>query len=558
MTMTFLAACNRQRARFLAALAAPAQAQADVLHDFLTRFATTAFGKQHGLGALRDAQEFKKAVPIRQYADFEPWLTQEVEAKSGTLGSDPVLRWLKTSGSTATPKRIPLTQYWLLQSRAPALYALWANYFAHHPDLLDTPHGVMDLSTTRDPPKEFLNGVPYQGITNRDTVYDATDWYPPWYDAPWFSPAMPETYHARMYHRIRYFVGEDLRAIVAINPSTIVALKFHIETHAARLVHDIAHGTLDGKVAFTPNPALAQRIAAIVADPGFTLKDIWPSLAVVSSWTSSSAGLYLDKLEALLPGVAVLPFMGCGSEGITTLPVDAHKTSLPLAVNHGYFEFLPAEQELSVLLQDGGYIDTLSFDALEVGREYHLIMSQGNGMFRLALGDIYRVGGFHGQVPRLEFTRREGIYHSFTGEKLTEPQFMQAITEAKEALGIQTGLVMTCPVWGDTPYYKVLVERPTARVSYDAAAFAQVIDARLSSLNEEYKSKRLSGRLGCIETHVVAPNAVDEAIERTRAKGNATQIKYKPFQRDAKLFALIVGHVGHGGQGSPSSAPWAA
>jgi len=68
------------------------------------------------------------------------------------------------------------------------------------------------------------------------------------------------TYADRMYLKIRHFVGKDLRCIVSVNPSTIVALVNHLAANTGRLIQDIHDGTCFGLPGdFEPEPKLAPR-----------------------------------------------------------------------------------------------------------------------------------------------------------------------------------------------------------------------------------------------------------------------------------------------------------
>src|SRR4051794_24184605 len=50
------------------------RAQVQTLLSHCAKAAGTEFGKAHGLGQVRSHQDFAKQVPLRTYADFEPYL----------------------------------------------------------------------------------------------------------------------------------------------------------------------------------------------------------------------------------------------------------------------------------------------------------------------------------------------------------------------------------------------------------------------------------------------------------------------------------------------------
>jgi hypothetical protein len=370
------------------------------------------------------------------------------------------------------------------------------------------------------------------------------DWQPPWYDAPWFTPDVPTNYDERMYYRLRYLVGNDIKTILAINPSTVVALKYHLTKNFPTLIKEIANGTVRGKSIQDPRPLLAKQLEKVAGNPDFSLKEVWPGLSLVVCWTAASASLYLPQLERLLPGVKILPFMTCGTEGVATLPIDDYLTTGPLAITQGFYEFVPAEIDIEALINKGELFDTLSFHELELGHEYHLIMSQANGICRLSVGDIYKVVDYYLDVPRIEFTRRQGTFYSFTGEKITETQILMAMEAAYKKHRLDNQLFICAPIWGEPPYYKLLVEvNPQLHPAHFRKTFADEVDHLLCQINEEYQSKRKSQRLDKLKIEFVPVGTIDNYHESKKNTTNATQFKYKPFQLNDMVFSEILSGV---------------
>jgi hypothetical protein len=540
----FKTRCFNEREKFLAALNNSRFTQDKVFNDIISNSKKTQFGKGHALSSVNKIKDYCQRVPIRNYEQFTPWLDKEIQQKGGVLTGSPIARWLKTSGSTGNSKKIPYTEHWMANYRVPALGVLFANYIHYCPEMLAHSYATLDTQTIREPTTEFLNGIPYQGISNRNTLINKFDWQPPWYDAPWFTPDVPSNYDVRMYYRLRHFLGEDLRAIFSINPSTLIALKHHLIKNFPTLLKEISDGTICGKEIGDANPSLAKKLEKLHGHTDFTFKDVWPNLSLIACWTAAAATLYLPQLEKLFPDVKILPFMTCGTEGIATLPIDDHLTTGPLAITQGFYEFLPAHLDIEEVIKEGKPVETLLFNELKLGEEYHLIMSQANGICRLAVGDIYKVIDFCGDVPRIEFTRRQGTYYSFTGEKVTETQMLMAIESTYKKHQLDNNLFICSPVWGDLPYYKLLVEikEELAQPQFKSI-FASDVDNLLCQINGEYRSKRESNRLGAIQVQFTQIGAIDSYHERKKATTNATQFKYKPFQQNDTVFTEILSGI---------------
>ncbi|MET9416911.1 GH3 auxin-responsive promoter family protein [Streptomyces klenkii] len=528
----------------------PVSTARNVFADILDQSADTEFGRAHGLHHVRTLGEWRRAVPIQQYEDVEPYIRRARQGLPAVLTRSRPYAFLKTSGSSGTPKHIPTTRHWRDRYRGPALYAQWGLYFEalSEADALTAPAAhipqVLDLSWERAPGWPGPEGErPVYSISNRPAAVSPHDWLPPWYNAPWLLAEPGESWEAALYRKLRLLAGDDVRAIVALNPSKIISLAQTLAASGERLITDLRDGTLNGgrHPALSPDRETADRLASVLDSTGgaLDLRDLWPRLELAVAWNSASAALYRDWLTEVLPGVRRLPFSTTGTEGIVTLPVDSHASAGPLAVGQGIYEFVPAEgaqtpDGLDALAPDAA---TVLFEELENGREYRLVMSQANGLLRYDVGDVYRVVGHYGATPRLEFTGRAGFRASFTGEKLTESQVHEAVVATLPAGPDERPLFTCVPVWGAPPRYHMVVEGAAALDLAGLESFARDIDTALRRVNIEYGEKRASRRLGRIEVTAAEWGAFARVSEqRLRARGTSSnQVKHHWLQRDQNI-----------------------
>ena len=210
-----------------------------------------------------------------------------------------------------------------------------------------------------------------------------------------------------------------------------------------------------------------------------------------------------------------------------------------IAVSQAYSEFVPSDVPLREIVERREYVKTLLFDELEEGNDYHLIMSQGNGFYRLWTGDIYRVDKIANGIPWIHFIRRDGVFHSFTGEKLTETQISESIKRTFQIHKMEMGLFMCGPSWGEPPHYTFMVE-VTSDNAHNSSVLATTLDSQLKVENIEYAAKRESNRLAPIEVITVESDAITRYVESKRASANANQYKYKPFQQDLDFLSAVI------------------
>ncbi len=88
----------------------PIKTQEKVLQSLLDKAKNTDFGKDHGFLDIQNYDEFKKAVPVRDYEGLKHYIERIREGKLDVLWKGRPLYFAKTSGTTSGAKFIPLTK----------------------------------------------------------------------------------------------------------------------------------------------------------------------------------------------------------------------------------------------------------------------------------------------------------------------------------------------------------------------------------------------------------------------------------------------------------------
>jgi len=166
-----------------------------------------------------------------------------------------------------------------------------------------------------------------------------------------------------------------------------------------------------------------------------------------------------------------------------------------------YYEFVP-EEEL-----DQPHKHFLQIDELEIGKRYCAYVTTYSGLYRYNMNDLIEVGGFYYGTPTVHMISKVNGIVSMTGEKLYEPQFIEAVHQAEEETGIKTKFFVG---FADVEqscyhfYYEFVNEKI---VQQQADEFTKVVDIKLQQINIEYASKRRSFRLGEPQAHILLSNA---------------------------------------------------
>lgn len=84
--------------------------QRKIFKNLMNVGSNTIFGADHGLADVKNHDDFKKQVPIRDYEELKPWVNQILEGKSDVLWKGKPEYFSKTSGTTSGAKYIPITK----------------------------------------------------------------------------------------------------------------------------------------------------------------------------------------------------------------------------------------------------------------------------------------------------------------------------------------------------------------------------------------------------------------------------------------------------------------
>jgi hypothetical protein len=96
---------------------------------------------------------------------------------------------------------------------------------------------------------------------------------------------------------------------------------------------------------------------------------------------------------------------------------------------------------------------------------------------------------------------------SMTGEKLYEPQFIDAVHKAEDLMGIKTKFFVGFADVRESKYH-FYYEFVDEHINQELAdEFTKVVDRKLQEINNEYESKRASFRLKLPQAHVLSTNA---------------------------------------------------
>jgi hypothetical protein len=496
------------RARALRrALSDPAAAQHRILRSYLARHGDTAFGRAHGFDAIQSAADFQKAVPLRRYDEYVPWIDRIRAGEPGVLTADPVERLVPSSGSTAAVKLIPYTAQ-LRAEFARGLAAWIADVFTRFPKArcgrAYWSISPMASFAPRPPsavPIGFEDDASYVGGAFRRAVQATLAMRPE-------VAALRDIASFRYATALELLRAPDLALISIWHPSFLSLLLESATAHWESLVADVRSGGATGALSAEssavfearPQPRRGAQLAEI--GPG-RFAAVWPRLALLSCWADAHAAEPAARLARAFPGVPLQPKGLLATEAFMTLPL-AHggQEGWPLALTSHFFELL-----------DDAERPRLAHE-VRAGDECALVVTTGGGLYRYRMQDRVRVVGFVGRTPSLRFLGKEDSVSDRVGEKLDE-RFVSAVLHGALSTAGDIRFSMLAPDYRDHKLgYTLYIEGATPDVATRLAA----MESELAK-NPHYRYARELGQLAPLRAFLIERGGDAVYMQRRSERG---------------------------------------
>lgn len=497
----------------------PRHAAEKTLRDILNISRDTVYGREHHFDIILQATNaadlfhlYQQYVPVNDsFETLRPYVERHKHGEENVLFPGKPDMYATTSGTTSEPKWIPMTHKYLKDVYGKMSH-IWTWNFVKHRNRIFGGHifPIVGKEVEGYAPDGTLFGS-VSGVLVRDI--------PPIIKKHYVAPASVMSigdYAARNYALMRLALQHrDVTLWATANPSTILELLRTVDEHAEELIEDIERGTLsqsfdiqteirDGlRPYMSPRPERAGELRQILREHGkLEPKHFWPLLQYLSTWKCGNTKIYMDKyMDAFDWNRTYYQELGyIATECRFGFALDATNESVLFPQFH-YYEFV-AEDEL-----DSPYKHFLQIDELEQGKRYCAYVTTYSGLFRYNMNDLVEVGGKFYKTPTVHMVSKVNGIVSMTGEKLYEPQFIDAVHKAEKETGIKTKFFVG---FADVKasLYHFYYEFADERIGQaEADEFTKVVDRKLQEINIEYESKRASFRLHEPQAHILLNNA---------------------------------------------------
>ncbi|MFN4248899.1 MAG: GH3 auxin-responsive promoter family protein [Flavipsychrobacter sp.] len=412
--------------------------QQSIFQQLLKVGSRTTFGKDHNLGEVKTYEEYKAAVPIRDYEAFKPYIEQIKAGQQNVLWKGKPMYFAKTSGTTSGVKYIPISKDSIHNHIDTARNALLC-YMAESGNTAFADGRMIFLSGS--PVLERVGGIPtgrLSGIVNH---------FIPGYlranQLPSYETNCIEDWEEKLGKIVGETIDKDMTLISGIPPWMQMYFDWLSEKS------------------------------------GKKIKELFPNLQVLVhggvNFEPYKAKLF-ESLGGPIDTIETFP----ASEGFFAFQDTLDKEGLLLNTNSGiFFEFIPAGEVFNE------NPTRLSLADVKVGENYALIINSNAGLWGYNIGDTVR---FVSTDPyRIVVTGRIKHYISAFGEHVIGEEVEHAILNAAATQNTRIIEFTVAPMIqteGELPFHEWFVsfeETPA-----DLVAFSKAVDDNLRKKNIYY------------------------------------------------------------------------
>ncbi len=517
----------------------PGVAQRQKLQQIINANINTSFGRTHKFDQISSLQDYQKFVPPAAYEHLKPYIDAVMAGQKKQLTEDEPFMFATTSGTTDTPKYIPINRMHL----ADYTHAFQIHNYHLVRDFWQATSGQFFIISSNDEEGLVPSGLPYgavSGLLNqRQSPLIRRHFAVP------YAVCKIKNVEMKYYLMLRTALTQNVTAFLACNPSSLILLADQLKEHSVDLIADIFDGSIKStylpstkwRDAFSnylkPNRQRARMLEKIMDEESILLpKTVWPQSTVISCWKGGPMSFYLEKLPEYYGNIPVRDFGYMASEGRGSIPISDDGAGGVLAITSHFFEFV-AEEDM-----ESPSPKFLTVEELDLHNRYYIFFTTNAGLYRYNINDLVEVVGFYGKTPIIEFVRKGLGISSITGEKITEEQVLTAFRQVTHQLNLDTINHFTAEVkLALPPYYVCFVEIDASLPHSVQEEFVRLFDQSLRCQNPEYEEKRYSNRLAMPKIEML-PAGTYKSLRQQRVMEGAPEAQVKiPFLSTSSSFA---------------------
>jgi hypothetical protein len=427
----------------------PEQSQEKWLFKLIETAKDTEFGKKYGFDSIKSAEDFAEKVPIHDYEGLKNYIARMMRGERDILWPGEINWYAKSSGTTSDKsKYIPVP---------------YTNLYHNH------------IGGSWDSLALLYHNRPNSEIFKRKNLVMAGSYTT--------LPEYPQTKFGDVSSILVAHMPAIGRAFYA--PESDVALIANFEEKIAKIAEVTSESTDIGMFGGVPTWIIVLFRMILEKTGKSNMLEVWPHLQV---YMHGGVGFepYRQTFKELIPSDDfVYQEIYNASEGYFGAQCDLDKNDILMMADNGvFYEFIPMEE------WGKEHPKTLTLANIEIGKNYALVISTNNGLWRYQPGDT------------IQFTRK--YPHCFQISGRTK-QFINAFGEEVMVGDTDRALAETCrqtncvmaeytagPVYfsGDRGKggHEWVIEFD--KMPSDLEIFRRILDESLQKINSDYEAKR--------------------------------------------------------------------
>jgi hypothetical protein len=479
-------------------LSHPVEVMDNTLNKIMTHQQQTVFGREYGFDLIRSSEEFSDRIPLSNYQTMKKYLEATYEnPNGGILTKEPVFWYLTTSGSSGTPKHLPVTEALAKTYTKGSMQILlpFMNVNPDNPKVFDGKFVVFAAAAQTGE----INGVPLgyaTGAFSRRAIGILKRLMVPGEDV--FNMSDMEE-KMRAYAQV--MATENITAIQGITTLSL-ALVRRMQNEYGPWLLDKLKGTEHEK-----------RLREAMRDDGnIEVSELWPSLRLFFCG-GIDTDPYREWIGNTLPNTTIWEAYG-GTEGVYGGQT-MNEPGIQLFPNTNFLEFIPEKES-------GKPNPTvIPLSDVKKGFRYEMIITNIGGYYRYRLGDMMTFTSTNPYTIRM--IGRTGKISNLCGEKLSDAHVSKAITTACLKTGAELmDFTAVAHIENGIPHYTIAgLFRDE---NFNKIEFVDSFEDALKSSNGEFKAVRETKALGPTKLVRMISSFYENLVEESHIQAKPTTL----------------------------------
>lgn len=424
----------------------PEEVQSELLTTLLSKAKNTEIGRRYRFAEFKDYETFADRVPISRYEDYQDLIERSRKGEANIFWPTPIKWFAKSSGTTSSKSKfIPVSNDSLENCHYAASKDLLCMYLNNNPDSQLFVGKSLRLGGSKELYKS--NGTVFGDLSA--ILIDNMPFWAEFSSTPSSEVSLMADWETKMQAIVSETIQENVTSLAGV-PSWMLVL-------------------------------LNEVLSTTGEDNLFA---IWPNLEVYFHGGVSFEP-YVKQYKQILPGDDFKYYeIYNASEGFFAIQDQNNSKDLLLMLDYGiFYEFIPMDTYGTKNEK------VIPLNAVEVGKNYAIIITTNGGLWRYKIGDTVR---FTSVNPyRIRVSGRTKHHINVFGEELIIENAEAALKKAAGQTGSEIVDYTAAPIFMEgrkKGSHEWLIEFKRAPKNPDE--FINLLDKCLQDVNSDYEAKR--------------------------------------------------------------------